>query len=356
MSVVSKSGACNAISRKSAAHCSRELKSLRRLAPTKLSLERQKHSHLYARSQRQKLFVSAAADMLTESKLSSAKFSAFDRVSILSEALPYLQRFRGKTIVIKYGGAAMKDPSLKAGVVADIVLLACVGIRPILVHGGGPEINSWLEKVGIEPNFKNGLRVTDGPTMDLVEMVLVGRVNKSIVSLINEAGGRAVGLCGKDGDTIKARQMVEKDIGFVGEVTGVNPQLIRTLVDGDNIPVVATVASGEGGQALNINADTAAGEIAAALQAEKLILMTDVPGVMRDKDDLSSLYRELNIRGCKELMTEGIIYGGMMPKVDCCIRSLAQGVTAAHIVDGRQPHSLLQELLTDEGVGTMITG
>eukprot|EP00873_Tetraselmis_striata_P042913 jgi/Tetstr1/463177/TSEL_008109.t1 len=285
-----------------------------------------------------------------------SKYSGQTRVEVLSEALPYLQKFRGKTVVIKYGGAAMKDPSLKAGVVADIVLLACVGIRPVLVHGGGPEINSWLEKVGIEPNFKNGLRVTDGPTMDLVEMVLVGRVNKSIVSLINEAGGRAVGLCGKDGNTIMARQMIEKDIGFVGEVTGVNPSLLKTLVDSDSIPVVATVASGEGGQALNINADTAAGEIAAALQAEKLILMTDVPGVMRDKDVPSSLFRALDIRSCKELQREEVIYGGMTPKVNCCIRSLAQGVSAAHIIDGRQPHSLLQELLTDEGVGTMITG
>lgn len=296
--------------------------------------------------------------MIEEAKLKAAakKFSPFDRVSILSEALPYLQKFRGKTVVIKYGGAAMKDESLKAGVVADIVLLACVGIRPVLVHGGGPEINSWLAKVGIEPNFKNGLRVTDGPTMDLVEMVLVGRVNKSIVSLINEAGGNAVGMCGKDGKTIVARQMVEQDIGFVGEVTSINARLISTLVESDTIPVIATVAAGEGGQALNINADTAAGEIAAALQAEKLILMTDVPGVMKDKNDASSLYRALDIRSCKQLQAEGIIYGGMLPKVDCCIRSLAQGVTAAHIVDGRQPHSLLQELLTDEGVGTMITG
>jgi len=312
-------------------------------------------SRLSARAAVGDVEVPGYEEVTTESA-STSKFSPFDRVSILSEALPYLQKFRGKTIVIKYGGAAMKDDSLKAGVVADVVLLATVGIRPVLVHGGGPEINSWLEKVGIEPQFKNGLRVTDGPTMDMVEMVLVGRVNKSIVSLINEAGGQAVGLCGKDGNTIVARQMVEKAIGFVGEVTGINSKLIRTLVAGDSIPVIATVASGEGGQALNINADTAAGEIAASLQAEKLILMTDVPGVMKDKDDIASLYRSLDIRSCKELMEQGVVYGGMTPKVQCCIRSLAQGVTAAHIVDGRQPHSLLQELLTDEGVGTMITG
>lgn len=286
----------------------------------------------------------------------AAALTAFDRVSILSEALPYLQRFRGKTIVVKYGGAAMKDPTLKAGVIKDLVLLACVGIQPVLVHGGGPEINSWLGKLGIESNFKNGLRVTDGPTMEVVEMVLGGRVNKGLVSLIQQAGGQAVGLCGKDSDIIKARQMVEKDIGFVGEVTSVDASLLRTLVQGGYIPVVASVASDSTGQALNVNADTAAGEIAAALKAEKLILMTDVPGVLRDKDDVATKFAELTIRNCKELVQEGIIGGGMIPKVDCCIRCLAQGVSATHIIDGRQQHSLLMEVLTDEGVGTMITG
>ncbi|KAG7673801.1 hypothetical protein Ndes2526B_g02728 [Nannochloris sp. 'desiccata'] len=284
------------------------------------------------------------------------KFSAYDRVSVLSEALPYLQRFRGKTIVIKYGGAAMKDPSLKAGVVSDLVLLATVGIRPVLVHGGGPEINIWLSKLGIEANFKNGLRVTDGDTMDVVEMVLGARVNKSLVTLIQMSGGMAVGLCGKDADTIIARQMVEKDIGFVGEVTSVNCRLIDELVKSSYIPVVASVASDGNGQALNVNADTAAGEIAAALKAEKLILMTDVPGVLKDKDDPSTKYNALSIRDCKELIQEGIIAGGMIPKIDCCIRCLSQGVNATHIIDGRQPHSLLLELLTTEGIGSMITG
>jgi acetylglutamate kinase len=284
------------------------------------------------------------------------RFSAFDRVSVLSEALPYLQRFRGKTIVIKYGGAAMKDESLKARVVSDLVLLSCVGIQPVMVHGGGPEINTWLNKLGIEAQFKNGLRVTDAATMDVVEMVLGGRVNKSLVSLIQQAGGQAVGLCGKDSDIIRARQMVEKDIGFVGEVTSVDPSLLRTLVSDGYIPVVASVASNGKGQGLNVNADTAAGEIAASLRAEKLILMTDVPGVLRNKDDPSTKYTALTIRNCKELVDEGIIAGGMIPKVDCCIRSLSQGVSATHIIDGRQPHSLLMELLTDEGVGTMITG
>ncbi|GAB4814942.1 hypothetical protein N2152v2_001988 [Parachlorella kessleri] len=249
-----------------------------------------------------------------EVKRQAQTFTAFDRVSVLSEALPYLQRFRGKTIVIKYGGAAMKDESLKGRVVTDLVLLATVGIRPVMVHGGGPEINSWLGKLGIEAVFKNGLRVTDGSTMDVVEMVLGGRVNKSLVTLIQQAGGRAVGLCGKDSDLILARQMVEKDIGFVGEVTSVAPELLTTLVEDNYIPVVASVASDGNGQALNVNADTAAGEIAAALRAEKLILMTDVAGVLRNKDDPSTILTRLDIRQCKELVDEGIIAGGMIPK------------------------------------------
>lgn len=279
-----------------------------------------------------------------------------NKVSVLAEALPYLQRFHGKTIVIKYGGAAMKDPTLKAGVITDIVLLSLVGVRTVLVHGGGPEINSWLDKVGIKHNFKNGLRVTDGPTMDIVEMVLGGRVNKSLVSLIQERGGKAMGLSGKDGGMLRARQMTELDIGFVGEVTRVNPEILQTAVNQGYTPVVSTIATDESGQALNINADTAAGEIAAALKAEKLILMTDVPGVLRDKNDLSTKIQELSIRDCRTLIADGVIAGGMIPKIDCCIRCLAQGVGAAHIIDGRAPHAVLMELLTDEGVGTMIKG
>ncbi|GMH35216.1 hypothetical protein BSKO_03084 [Bryopsis sp. KO-2023] len=282
--------------------------------------------------------------------------TAFERVSVLSEALPYLQRFAGRTIVVKYGGAAMKDPSLKQGVINDLVLLSCVGIRPVLVHGGGPEINGWLNKLGIESKFKNGLRVTDAPTMEVVEMVLGGRVNKSLVSLIQTAGGKAVGLCGKDGGLIKGRQMVEKDIGFVGDVVNINSGLLSSVIRDGYIPVVATIAADDSGQGLNINADTAAGEIAASLGAEKLILMTDVPGILRDKDDASTKFAALTISGTRELKEEGVIAGGMIPKVECCVRCLAQGVTAAHIIDGRQKHSLLMELLTDEGVGTMISG
>ncbi|GFR51260.1 hypothetical protein Agub_g13567 [Astrephomene gubernaculifera] len=279
-----------------------------------------------------------------------------DRVTILSEALPYLQKFRGKTVVVKYGGAAMKDPTLKAGVITDLVLLSCVGIRCVLVHGGGPEINSWLAKVGIEAVFKNGLRVTDAATMEIVEMVLGGRVNKSLVSLIQQAGGKAVGLTGKDGQLLRARQMVELDIGYVGEVTRVDPTILNVLCDDGYIPVVATIATDTSGQALNINADTAAGEIAAALKAEKLVLMTDVPGVLRDKNDVGTKIQALDIRQCRELIGEGIIAGGMIPKIECCIRCLSQGVKASHIIDGRAKHSILMELLTDEGVGTMITG
>eukprot|EP00195_Chlamydomonas_chlamydogama_P006920 CAMPEP_0202889716 /NCGR_PEP_ID=MMETSP1392-20130828/315_1 /ASSEMBLY_ACC=CAM_ASM_000868 /TAXON_ID=225041 /ORGANISM="Chlamydomonas chlamydogama, Strain SAG 11-48b" /LENGTH=342 /DNA_ID=CAMNT_0049573115 /DNA_START=187 /DNA_END=1215 /DNA_ORIENTATION=+ len=297
-----------------------------------------------------------ASEALSSHAEIRANLSNLDKVTILSEALPYLQKFRGKTIVVKYGGAAMKDPTLKAGVISDIVLLSCVGIRVVLVHGGGPEINKWLEKVGIKPEFKNGLRVTDAATMEVVEMVLGGAVNKSLVSLIQQAGGSAVGFSGKDGSMLRARQMVEKDIGFVGEVTKVEPSILKYAVESGYVPVVATIATDEKGQALNINADTAAGEIAAALQAEKLVLMTDVPGVLRDKNDVGTKFASLNIRECRELVQQGIIAGGMIPKVECCIRCLAQGVRATHIIDGRAKHSILMELLTDEGVGTMIVG
>mmetsp|Transcript_13488 Transcript_13488/g.25785 ORF Transcript_13488/g.25785 Transcript_13488/m.25785 type:complete len:252 (+) Transcript_13488:725-1480(+) len=249
----------------------------------------------------------------------------------------------------------MSDSTLKEKVLSDVVLLSCVGIRIVLLHGGGPEINRWLDKVGLEARFHNGLRVTDEDTMEIVEAVLAGKVNKSIVSLINLAGGKAVGLCGKDANIIQARQTSEKELGYVGDVTGVDPTLVEAIVEKGSIPVIASVASDESGQSLNVNADIAAGEIAASLGAEKLILMTDVPGVLRDKDDVSTLYRELNINTTRDLIDENVIAGGMIPKVECCVRSIAQGVQAAHIIDGRQPHSLLQEILTDEGVGTMIT-
>ncbi|MBW4662652.1 MAG: acetylglutamate kinase [Chroococcus sp. CMT-3BRIN-NPC107] len=276
------------------------------------------------------------------------------RVRVLSEALPYIQQFSGRIVVVKYGGAAMKDSTLKDRVVRDVVFLACVGLRPVIVHGGGPEINSWLDKLGIEPQFSNGLRVTDAPTMDVVEMVLVGRVNKEIVSLINQAGGSAVGLCGKDGNLIKARPEGRQGIGFVGEVSTMDVRILESLLKDGYIPVVSSVAADESGQAYNINADTVAGEIAAALGAEKLILLTDTAGILQDYKDPSSLLYKLDIQQARQLIADGVVGGGMIPKVNCCVRSLAQGVKAAHIIDGRIPHALLLEIFTDSGIGSMI--
>lgn len=276
------------------------------------------------------------------------------RVQILSEALPYIQQFAGRTVVVKYGGAAMKDSNLKDKVIRDVVFLSCVGVRPVVVHGGGPEINSWLDKLGIEPQFKDGLRVTDAPTMDVVEMVLVGRVNKELVSLINRAGGLAVGLCGKDGNLITARPEGREGIGFVGEVSSVDIKLLDSLVKSGYIPVVSSVSADETGQAYNINADTVAGEIAAALGAEKLILLTDTPGILEDYKDSSTLLTKLDIQQARDLIGSGVVAGGMIPKVNCCVRSLAQGVRAAHIIDGRIPHALLLEIFTNKGIGSMI--
>lgn len=282
------------------------------------------------------------------------KEAAASRVRVLSEALPYIQKFANKTIVIKYGGAAMKDSSLKVKVITDVVFLACVGVRSVVVHGGGPEINTWLQKLNIEPLFKDGLRVTDAATMDVVEMVLAGRVNKELVSLINRAGALAVGLCGKDGNLIQARPVGKEGIGFVGEVSNINIGLIESLVNSGYVPVISSVAADEDGQAYNINADTVAGEIAAALQAEKLILLTDTPGILYDYHDPTTLINKLDIQKARNLIDQGVVSGGMIPKVSCCVRSLAQGVKAAHILDGRLPHSLLLEILTDEGIGSMI--
>ena len=280
--------------------------------------------------------------------------AAATRVRVLSEALPYIQKFANRTIVIKYGGAAMKDSSLKAKVIRDVVFLSCVGVRPVVVHGGGPEINTWLQKLNIASLFKDGLRVTDAATMDVVEMVLAGRVNKELVSLISRAGALAVGLCGKDGNLIQARPVGKEGVGFVGEVTNVDTGLIESLVNSGYVPVISSVAADENGQAYNINADTVAGEIAAALQAEKLILLTDTPGILYDYHDPSTLLKKLDIQKARDLIDRGIVSGGMIPKVSCCVRSLAQGVKAAHILDGRLPHSLLLEILTDEGIGSMI--
>lgn len=276
------------------------------------------------------------------------------RVRVLSEALPYIQQFAGRTIVIKYGGAAMKDDTLKEYVIRDIVFLASVGVNPVVVHGGGPEINTWLTKLGIEPQFKDGLRVTDAATMDVVEMVLVGRVNKELVTMVNNAGGKAVGICGKDGNLVKARSIDREKVGFVGEVVSVDSSLVDSLVKSGYVPIISSVAADDTGQAHNINADTIAGEIAAALGAEKLILLTDTPGILQDYKDPSTLLYKLSIQDARELIDQGVVGGGMIPKVNCCVRSLAQGVKAAHIIDGRLPHALLLEIFTDDGIGSMI--
>ncbi|KAG6497823.1 acetylglutamate kinase-like [Zingiber officinale] len=279
------------------------------------------------------------------------------RVDILSESLPFIQKFRGKTIVVKYGGAAMKSADLQSSVINDLVLLSCVGLRPVLVHGGGPEINSWLLRLGHQPQFHNGLRVTDALTMEVVEMVLVGKVNKSLVSLINSAGATAVGLCGKDARLLTARPSADAAaLGFVGDVSRVDPSILLPILADGHIPVIASVAADDRGQSYNVNADTAAGEIAAAVGAEKLILLTDVAGILEDRNDPGSLVKEINISGIRKMVAEGKVAGGMIPKVNCCVRSLAQGVHTASIIDGRVPHSLLLEIMTDEGAGTMITG
>ncbi len=278
------------------------------------------------------------------------------RVSVLSEALPYIQRFSGRTIVVKYGGAAMVREDLRDAVFRDLALLACVGVQPVVVHGGGPEINHWLSRVGIEARFRDGLRITDEATMEVVEMVLVGKVNKQIVNGLNQVGGRAVGLCGSDGSLLQARTHGDGSLGLVGDVAMVNCAVIKPLLDGGYIPVISSVAPDLHGRTHNINADTVAGELAAALEAEKLILLTDTCGILRDREDPDSLLGQLTLAEARDLIQSGIVNGGMIPKTECCIRALAQGVAAAHIVDGRIPHALLLEVFTKAGIGTMVVG
>jgi len=278
------------------------------------------------------------------------------RVSVLSEALPYIQRFSGRRIVIKYGGAAMAHAELREAVFRDLALLACVGVQPVVVHGGGPEINQWLKRLEIPAEFRDGLRVTDADTMDVVEMALVGRVNKQIVNGLNQLGARAVGLSGSDGSLVEARPWGEGSHGLVGDVARVNPDVLEPLLDQGYLPVISSVAATPDGQSHNINADTVAGELAAALEAEKLILLTDTPGILQDKDDSSSLIRKLRLPEARQLIHDGVVAGGMTPKTECCIRALAQGVAAAHIIDGRVPHALLLEVFTDAGIGTMVVG
>ena len=276
------------------------------------------------------------------------------RVSILSEALPYIQSFSGRKIVIKYGGSIMEEEKLKKGFFRDVALLSSVGVCPVVIHGGGPEINSWLNKLEILPKFKNGLRVTDQKTMEIVEMVLMGRVNKQIVRGINKTGSLAVGISGLDGNLIQSRELGDGSHGLVGEVTKVNPELLDPLIDKGYIPVISSIGSTINGISHNINADFVAGEVAAAINAEKLILLTDTPGILNEKENPNSLVKQINLKEAREFLEKNIISNGMRPKTECCIRALAQGVKAAHIIDGRIEHSLLLEIFTNSGIGTMI--
>jgi len=291
--------------------------------------------------------------------------TALEKAATLVEALPYIKKFYGKTVVIKYGGHAMINNELKEAVLTDVVLMKYVGMHPVIVHGGGPEITGMLKRVGKESSFVDGLRVTDEETMEIVEMVLVGKINKDIVAQINRIGGRAVGLSGKDANLFQAVKKLHKihtpeggeemaDIGFVGDISKVNPEIISNVIREGYIPVVAPVAVGTGGESYNINADYAAGCLAAALEADKLIILTDVEGIMADRNDPGSLISVLRVDEFSALVKQGKIDGGMIPKVECCLDALAGGVRSTHILDGRVPHSILLEIFTDKGIGTMV--
>ena len=275
------------------------------------------------------------------------------RANALVEALPYLQEYNDKVVVVKYGGNAMTNETLKQAVMQDIVLLSLVGIKVVLVHGGGPQINAMLKKINKASEFVNGLRYTDEETIDIVQMVLAGKVNKDLVQLLERAGGKAMGLCGLDGNLIKAKQL-NPDLGYVGEITEIHPDVINTALSNGYIPVVSTVAAGENGEVYNINADTAAARIAAEMGAANLILLTDIKGLLEDKDDDNTLIRVVGVSEVPYLKNQGIISGGMIPKIDCCVEAVRRGVKKTNIIDGRIPHSILIELLTDIGAGTMI--
>ena len=278
-----------------------------------------------------------------------------ERAEVLTQALPYIKKFNGKVIVVKYGGNAMINEQLKQQVMEDIALLWLIGVKVVLVHGGGPEINDIMGKLGKKAEFVDGLRVTDKETVDIVQMVLAGKVNKSLVTLLQIKGGHAVGLSGIDGGMIEA-EIKDERLGYVGRITKIRPQPINDLLEKNYIPVISTVASDRQGNVYNINGDTAAAYIAGALHAERLLMMTDIAGILRDKDDPSSLIPEITIAEANKLHEEGVISGGMIPKVDCCIEAIREGVKNVTILDGRVPHSILMELLTDEGAGTMING
>jgi len=291
--------------------------------------------------------------------------NAVEKANILIEALPYIRKFYGKTVVIKYGGHAMINDDLKQAVIKDVILMKLIGINPVIVHGGGPEITDMLNRLNIPSQFVAGCRVTDAATMEIVEMVLVGKINKEIVARINRHGGKAVGLSGKDANLIEAVRKMGRsvdsegretlqDIGLVGDVKKINPEIIQTVINEGYIPVVAPVGVGEEGESYNINADYVAGEIAAALNADKLILLTDVEGIFEDYNNRDTLISELRLGEVQERIAGGVISGGMIPKVECCVRALRGGVKTTHILDGRIPHSILLEIFTDKGIGTMV--
>ena len=282
----------------------------------------------------------------------TGQLSNSQRAQVLVEALPHIQKYNGKIVVVKYGGNAMINEELKHDVMRDMVLLNLIGVKVVLVHGGGPEISAMLKRVGKESRFVDGLRVTDEETSEIVQMILAGKINKSLVAKLDNLGGRAMGICGMDGGLIKAR-MIDERLGYVGEIVSVNPQPIHDLLEKGYIPVVSTIGCDETGHVYNINADTAAAAIAASLKAESLISMTDTPGLLMDAKNPDTLIHRIDLKGAEKLKEDGVISGGMIPKIDCCTRAIREGVRKVFIIDGRIPHALLMETLTDEGLGTM---
>lgn len=283
------------------------------------------------------------------------QFSNAERAEVLTQALPYIKKYNGKIVVVKYGGNAMINEQLKMQVMEDIVLLWLIGVKIVLVHGGGPEISELMEKLGKKPVFVDGLRVTDKETVDIVQMVLAGKVNKTLVNLLETKGGKAMGISGMDGRLIES-VMKDERLGYVGKIVNVNAAPVIDLLEKGYIPVISTVGCDKDGNAYNINGDTAAAYVAGALGAERLIMMTDIAGILKDKDDPSTLIPEMTVSDAAKLQEEGIISGGMIPKVDCCVEAISKGVKKVIIMDGRVPHSILMEILTDEGAGTMVIG
>lgn len=282
-------------------------------------------------------------------------FTNAQRAQVLTQALPYIKKYNGKVVVVKYGGNAMINEELKEQVMEDIVLLWLIGVKVVLVHGGGPEISDMMAKLGKKAEFVNGLRVTDKETVEIAQMVLAGKINKSLVNLLGKKGGTAIGISGMDGKLIEAK-IKNEDLGFVGEITKINIQPVKDLLDKGYIPVVSTIGCDKQGNTYNINGDTAAAFIAGALNAKRLIMMTDIAGILKDKDDPSTLIANIKVSEAEKLIAEGVVSGGMIPKVDCCIEAINKGVDKVIIMDGRVPHAILMELLTNEGAGTMVVG